>query len=161
MIPFQSKTARLSQFNVAGNSKRTEVFMWCAKHFCPVFKNVEFLDICSRQPSISNSTQVRPVGGGRSYMLIDRRTDGRVLWRFIVIGKNKIHWVLHVKYAILCPILTKFGFRQIFTENPNIKFHGKFFQWEPLWHIWGQTDGRADIRKVKRDLGDCANAPNK
>jgi hypothetical protein len=97
-------------------------------------------------------------------MLRGRRTDGRVLWR-IVIGKNKTYRVIRVKYAIFCPILTKFRFRQIFIETtpppPNIKFHGKLSQWEPLWYEDRRKSGRADMRKVKRAPRDRANAPNK
>jgi len=58
-----------------------------------------------------------------------------------------------------CPILMKPEFsRQIFEKYSNIKFHEKFFQWEPGCSM--RTDGRTDMN-LRGAFRNFANAPKK
>jgi hypothetical protein len=72
----------------------------------------------------------------------------KLLWRFYVAGNNKPLLSLHVKCPISCRILTKYGrARQIFVQDPNIKFHVKRPLEDALKHAERQADGHDESNR--------------
>ena len=96
------------------------------------------------------------------------RSRTALLWRFTVVGKNEAYLDFHVKYPTLLPIpnlnfLDRFN--KIFPYKISRKsVHGAALIHAERWkngHTNRQTDGEAEMRKVKGAFREYANASEK